>query len=67
VRSKGAKDLNIYLDHDERDATTSLYFDLLRRKHPQHKRYLDDVYGLLDGVKLGFGKAVLPLHLLKDE
>jgi DNA-binding transcriptional LysR family regulator len=67
VRSGKAKELEIYLDHDPNDTTTSFYFDLLRRKPPQNKRYLDDVYGLLDGVKLGLGKAVLPVHLLKNE
>ncbi|MEQ1879263.1 MAG: hypothetical protein ABL958_21690, partial [Bdellovibrionia bacterium] len=31
------------------------------------RRYLDDVYGLLDGVRLGYGRAVLPLHLIEDQ
>ena len=30
-------------------------------------RYLDDVYGLIDGVKNGYGTAVLPLHLIRNE
>lgn len=30
-------------------------------------RYLDDVYGLIDGVKNGLGKAVLPVHLIESE
>jgi hypothetical protein len=29
------------------------------------RRYLDDIYGLIDGVKLGLGRAVLPQHLIK--
>lgn len=30
-------------------------------------RYLDDVYGLIDGVKSGYGKAILPIHLIEHE
>ncbi len=28
------------------------------------RRYLDDIYGLLDGVAASVGLAVLPLHLI---
>lgn len=58
-----------YLDHDPNDVTTSSYFKLkpeLKTKLTC-KRYLDDVYGLLDGVTLGLGRAILPEHLIKDE
>ncbi len=58
---------DIFLDHDPLDVTTSSYFALSNQKLPQRKRYLDDVYGLLDGVKLGMGRAILPKHLIKDE
>ena len=30
-------------------------------------RYLDDVYGLIDGVKNGYGQAILPVHLIDGE
>ena len=30
-------------------------------------RYLDDVYGLIDGVKGGYGKAIIPHHLIEHE
>lgn len=58
----------IYLDHDADDTITHRYF----QKHgPRGKRlerrFLDDVYGLLDGVRLGLGLAVLPLHLVREE
>lgn len=57
----------IYLDHDPDDVTTSSYFALLGQTPPKNKRYLDDVYGLRDGVKLGLGRAILPRHLIKGE
>ncbi|MCR9204159.1 MAG: LysR family transcriptional regulator [Halobacteriovoraceae bacterium] len=57
----------VYLDHDEEDVTTNSYFKLLGIVPPSQKLYLDDVYGLLDGVLLGLGKAVLPKHLIKNQ
>lgn len=68
VESKKYKFLGHYLDHDSKDVTTSSYFKLKPEldKKPK-KRYLDDVYGLIDGVKLGFGRAVLPTHLIVGE
>ena len=38
-----------------------------RTKARPERRFLDDVYGLLDGVRLGYGAAVLPLHLVREE
>lgn len=67
VSSLQHSSLDIYLDHDENDVTTSAYFALAKTKAPKNKRYLGDVYGLLDGVRLGLGKAVLPRHLLDAE
>jgi DNA-binding transcriptional LysR family regulator len=58
---------NIYLDHDEEDQVTRNYLKLLGKKHSRvERRYLGDVYGLLDGVRQGIGKAVLPRHLIRD-
>ena len=54
------------LDHDSRDATTNSYFKLKPELAKNEKRRsLDDVYGLIDGMKLGMGRAVLPLHLIE--
>lgn len=58
----------IYLDHDEKDETTFQYFKLAKTKLKSIERhYLDDIYGLIEGVKCGLGKAVLPYHILKNE
>lgn len=65
--SKKLKTTNVYLDHDEKDATTSFYFKNTKQNTKEiKKRYLDDVYGLIDGVRLGYGKAILPKHLIED-
>jgi DNA-binding transcriptional LysR family regulator len=68
VKLKKASDSEIYLDHDESDPTTSAYFSKNKLSFkPLSMRYLDDVYGLIDGVKNGYGKAVLPIHLIENE
>ena len=60
--------MEIFLDHDPRHATTRGYFGQNKiRFETANMRYMDDVYGLIDGVKNGFGKAVVPLHLIEDE
>ena len=57
-----------YLDHDSNDVTTSSYFKLKPNLATRaKKRYLDDVYGLIDGVKMGLGRAVLPRHLINGD
>jgi DNA-binding transcriptional LysR family regulator len=59
---------DIYLDHDMEDATTHRYFQKFGPKGARLERaFLDDVYGLLDGARLGLGQAVLPLHLVEGD
>lgn len=68
VISKKHSESNIFLDHDERDPTTTGYFKQNKSAFkPLKMRYLDDVYGLIDGVKNGYGKAILPRHLIEQE
>ncbi len=57
-----------YLDHDSKDVTTSSYFKINPKLDKKtRKRYFADVYGLIDGVKLGLGRAVLPTHLIEKD
>jgi DNA-binding transcriptional LysR family regulator len=68
VKSKNFTDNNVFLDHDASVPTTKSYFKQNKLNiKPLTMRYLDDVYGLIDGVKNGYGKAILPLHLIKNE
>ncbi|MGZ3651335.1 MAG: LysR family transcriptional regulator [Bdellovibrionota bacterium] len=58
----------IYLDHDSEDLTTARYFQKFgQRAKKLERRFLDEVYALIDGVRLGYGLAVLPLHLVRHE
>lgn len=57
---------DIYLDHDPNDTITRDFFKLQNKKPKKIKRsFLDDIYGIIDGVRLGWGKAILPLHIIK--
>jgi DNA-binding transcriptional LysR family regulator len=56
------------LDHDSNDITTTSYFKISNIELKKfQRRYVDDVYGLIDGVRNGLGCAVLPKHLIENE
>jgi DNA-binding transcriptional LysR family regulator len=63
VKQRGYMGAEIYLDHDEDDLTTARFIGKKSNSGIQ-RRYLDDIYGILDGVRLGLGKAIVPMHLI---
>jgi DNA-binding transcriptional LysR family regulator len=70
VRSLDAKcnSKNVFIDHDSEDSTTHEFLkgQTSKKKLEKYQRiYLDEIYTILDGVKLGLGVAVVPKHLLK--
>lgn len=67
AEKKGYCGEEIFLDHDENDQTTARYLKLFKKQKSYKRRYLDDVYGLIDGVKNGLGRAVIPEHLIVQE
>lgn len=67
IQPKNFKASDTYLDHDPKDQTTLSFFAFHNKSHEQLKRrYCDDIYGIIDGVRLGLGRAVVPLHLVRD-
>lgn len=64
---------DVFLDHDENDMTTINY--LKKFKSPSTKGlnkgikrlYVDDIHGIIAGLTHGLGRAVVPLHLIKNE
>lgn len=59
---------DIFLDNNTKDLVTEVFFQSQKRKSPKYKRsYFDDCYGIIDGVRMGLGKAVMPEHLLRKE
>ncbi len=54
------------LDHDPEDTTTAQFFRLNRKHFASEQRsFLDDIYGLRAGALAGWGRAVLPKHLVR--
>lgn len=77
VRSrKWKKAAPFYLDHDAEDLTTQRYVQKFGHK-ADHKtgakgakverRFLDEVYNLVEGVRLGLGQAVVSRHLVDGD
>lgn len=58
---------DVYLDYDEYDDITIRYFKQKNRRVPSalKRRFLDDVYAIVQGVELGLGRAVVPRHLFR--
>ncbi len=59
---------DLYLDHDTDDQTTVEFFAAQSRAAPAIRRgYYDDVYGIVEGVAMGLGRAVIPRHIAEAE
>lgn len=59
---------DIFLNHDEKDMMSFKYFEHLKTPVKQLKRkYLDEIYSVIDGVAEGWGVSVLPEHLIKND
>ncbi|MCO4793693.1 MAG: LysR family transcriptional regulator, partial [Bacteriovoracaceae bacterium] len=58
---------NKFLDHDIEDSTTKEFFKLQKGKNNKIVRdYYDDIYQIIDATEKGFGKAVIPKHLILE-
>jgi DNA-binding transcriptional LysR family regulator len=58
----------VYLNHDEEDMMSFRYWDW--RGEPKtnlRRRYLDEIYAVIDGVAGGLGGSVLPRHLIRND
>ncbi|NQD35948.1 LysR family transcriptional regulator [Permianibacter sp. IMCC34836] len=68
-RADGQGQSEVYLDHNQSDDFTERFLHrhdggsdkLIRR------RFCDDIYGILDAARLGFGRGVVPVHLLSPD
>ncbi len=60
-------DNQVFLDHDIDDMTTYHFFREQDRNNVELRRcYYDDIYGIIRGVELGLGQAVVSRHLIAD-
>lgn len=57
---------DLYLDHGPLDNATESFFNFQATKPKAYRRsFMGDVYGIINGVEEGLGKAVMSKHLLK--
>ncbi len=56
----------VVLDHDADDTMTERFFRQQNKAAAAlpTRSFLDDIYAIMDGVRLGLGRAVVPRHLL---
>ncbi|WP_374079555.1 LysR family transcriptional regulator [Bdellovibrio bacteriovorus] len=58
---------DLYLDHGPLDNATEEFFKAQTRAPKSLRRsFMGDVYGIIDGVELGLGRAVMSRHLIED-
>lgn len=68
IESKHHKVLNQqYLDHDTDDMTTSEFLKYNGKSVKVARSYLDEVYTIIDGVRMGIGRAVVSRHLVEND
>ena len=69
IESKNFKKIpEIYLDHGPHDNATESYFKFQNQENLSSFRrgFMGDVYGIIEGVNQGIGKAVMSKHLIRD-
>lgn len=68
VEHKSYQGGEVYLDHHQEDMVTINYLRKFKKSTKNLQRlFLDDVHGLIQGVHQGLGRAVIPLHLIKQD
>lgn len=66
VTSRKNKNPDIYLNHDENDLMSFRYYEALgKKKEKLNRRYMDEIYSVLDGVVNDIGVSILPIHLAR--
>lgn len=59
---------DLYLDHGPEDNATESFFRAQGGKVAPYRRgFMGDVYGILDGVAQGLGRAVMSAHLVHED
>lgn len=67
IESKKIKNIPpIYLDHGPHDNATESYFKFQGQDLEFRRGFMGDVYGIIEGVELGLGRAIMSKHLVKD-
>ena len=67
IESKKNPQKKIFLDHGHYDNATESYFKYQNLKKTYQRRFMGDVYSIIDGVAQGLGSAVMSRHLVEDD
>lgn len=65
--TKHTKVPDVYLDNFSGDNATESFFKHQGMKFHGERAYMGDVYGIIDGVALGIGKAIMSKHLITND
>lgn len=57
---------DVYLDHGPPDNATESFFAHQNHVPVYRRSFMGDVYGIIDGVEQGLGRAVMSRHLIED-
>lgn len=55
------------LDHNPNDLVSMEFFQFQGEEFRYERSFMGDIYGILDGVSLGLGQAVLSKHLIEPD
>ncbi|MCL9685667.1 LysR family transcriptional regulator [Legionella maioricensis] len=59
---------DVYIDHDNQDEITHIFLQQQQEKpRAWRQHYLDNIHLIIEAVKLGIGRAVLPYQILVQE
>ena len=67
IRSKKRNSSEIYLDHGSHDNATKSFFEFQGINKNYTRKFMGDVYSIIDGVALGFGNAIMSKHLIEKD
>ncbi len=65
-RNKVVSD-NVYLDNEPADTATELFFRAQSTMPKYRRSFMSDIYGIIDGVSSGIGRAVVCEHLINSK
>lgn len=55
---------DVYLDNGPHDNATESFFQFQSKEQPYRRSFMGDVYGIIEGVEEGLGRAVMSKHLV---
>lgn len=56
--------IDVFLDHGPHDNATESFFKAQDKRPPYRRSFMGDVYGIIQGVEEGIGRAVMSKHLI---